>query len=63
MPYLDTSFVAPLILEEVSSAEIEDFLTKLPAGELCISHWTRGEFASLIAREVRMGGLPESDAL
>jgi len=28
-----------------------------------VSHWTRVEFASLIAREVRMGGLAESDAL
>ena len=63
MLYFDTSFVAPLILEEASSSKIEAFLTKQPAGELCISHWTRVEFASLIAREVRMGGLPESGAL
>ncbi|WP_297451905.1 type II toxin-antitoxin system VapC family toxin [Ferrovum sp.] len=63
MLYFDTSFVAPLILEEVVSEKIEAFLTKLPAGDLCISHWTRVEFSSLIAREVRMGGLPESDAL
>jgi len=63
MLYFDTSFVTPLILEEASSTKIEAFLTKQPAGELCISHWTRVEFASLIAREVRMGGLPEADAL
>jgi len=38
-------------------------VAKLPAGELCISHWTRTEFASLLAREVRMGGLTEDSAL
>ena len=61
--YLDTSFVAPLILEEATSEKIEAFLTKLPAGSLYVSHWTRVEFASFIAREVRMGGLLEADAL
>jgi predicted nucleic acid-binding protein len=63
MLYFDTSFLAPLILEESTSARIEAFFAKLAAGELYISHWTRVEFASLIAREVRMGGLAEADAL
>ena len=63
MLYFDTSFLAPLILEEATSSRIEAFVAKLPAGELYLSHWTRVEFASLIAREVRMGGLAESDAL
>lgn len=63
MLYFDTSFLAPLILEETTSAKIESFFAKLPVGELYVSHWTRVEFASLIAREVRMGGLAESDAL
>jgi len=63
MLYFDTSFLAPLILEEATSTKIEAFFTKLPVGELYVSHWTRVEFASLIAREVRMGGLAESDAL
>lgn len=63
MLYFDTSFLAPLILEEATSARIEAFFAKLPAGALYVSHWTRVEFASLIAREVRMGGLAESDAL
>jgi len=63
MLYFDTSFLAPLILEETTSAKIEAFFAKLPVGELYVSHWTRVEFASLIAREVRMGGLAESDAL
>lgn len=63
MLYFDTSFLAPLILEEATSTKIEAFFAKLPLGELYVSHWTRVEFASLIAREVRMGGLAESDAL
>ncbi|MDO9466775.1 MAG: type II toxin-antitoxin system VapC family toxin [Thiobacillus sp.] len=62
MLYFDTSFLAPLILEESTSTKIEAFFAKLPAGELYVSHWTRVEFASLIAREVRMGGLAEADA-
>ena len=57
MLYFDTSFLAPLILHETTSADVEKFVTGLPAGELAISHWTRIEFSSLLAREVRMGGL------
>lgn len=63
MLYFDTSFLAPLILEEATSAKIEAFFAKLPVGELYVSHWTRVEFSSLIAREVRIGGLAEADAL
>jgi predicted nucleic acid-binding protein len=63
MLYFDTSFLAPLILEESTSTKIEAFFAKLPSGEFYVSHWTRVEFASLIAREVRMGGLAEPDAL
>ncbi len=63
MLYFDTSFLAPLILEEPTSAGIESFIAKLPAGQLYISHWTRVEFSSLISREVRMGGFSEKHAL
>lgn len=55
--YFDTSFLAPLILQESTSARIEKFITRLPPGELAISHWARVEFSSLLAREVHMGGL------
>ena len=57
MLYFDTSFLAPLILQESTSAKVEKFMAGLPAGDLAISHWTRVEFSSLLAREVRMGGL------
>ena len=63
MLYFDTSFLAPLILREPTSGKVETFLTRQPAGELAISHWTRVEFSSLIAREVRMGGLDRQAAL
>lgn len=63
MYYLDTSFLAPLILEEATSSRIEAYVNGLPSGELCVSHWTRVEFASLLAREVRTGGLAAQHAL
>jgi uncharacterized protein len=55
--YFDTSFLAPLILPEATSDKIAAFVRRLPAEEFAISHWTRVEFSSLIAREVRMDGL------
>ena len=55
--YFDTSFLAPLILHESTSTKVEQFVAGLPVGELAVSHWTRVEFSSLLAREVRMGGL------
>jgi hypothetical protein len=57
MLYFDTSFLAPLILEESTSAAVERFLAGLTENSLAVSHWTRVEFSSLLAREVRMGGL------
>jgi predicted nucleic acid-binding protein len=62
MVYFDTSFLAPLLLEEATSDAVERFIASLPAGTLAISHWTRVEFASLLAREVRMGGLDRGAA-
>jgi uncharacterized protein len=55
--YCDTSFLVPLILPEATSDKIAAFVRRLPAEELTVSHWTRVEFSSLIAREVRIGGL------
>ena len=57
MLYFDTSFLAPLIIPEATSGKVAAFVRKLPAVEFTVSHWTRVEFSSLIAREVRMGGL------
>lgn len=57
MFYFDTSFLPPLVLEEKSSRKIEAYVTTLPAGDLYLSHWTRLEFSSLVAREVLEGKL------
>lgn len=62
MYYFDTSFIAPLLLEEPASGKVEAYVRKLPPGELYVSHWTRVEFASLLAREVQTGGLEETAA-
>ena len=57
MLYFDTSFLAPLIMPEATSDRIAAFVRSLPAEEFTVSQWTRVEFSSLIAREVRIGGL------
>ena len=54
MLYFDTSFHAPLVLPESTSDKIAAFVRRLPVEELTVSHWTRVEFSSLIARDVRM---------
>ena len=62
MRYFDTSFLVPLVLPEATSEPITGFFEGLPADALAVSHWTRVEFASLLAREVRMGGLEAAAA-
>jgi len=62
MLYFDTSFLVPLILPEATSDRIVEFLRGLTSDQFTVSHWTRVEFSSLIAREVRMGGLNTSAA-
>lgn len=57
MLYFDTSFLAPLILEEASSGKIVAFLRNARSEDLAVSHWTLVEFSSAIARHVRMGEL------
>ncbi|MBI5816270.1 MAG: type II toxin-antitoxin system VapC family toxin [Nitrospinae bacterium] len=62
MLYFDTSFVAPLLMQEETSVKVERFFARLKAGELAVSQWTLVEFSSLLAREVRMGGLESGAA-
>lgn len=62
MLYFDTSFLVPLILPEATSDTIAAFIQELPGDQFTVSHWTRVEFSSLIAREVRMGGLDAGSA-
>jgi hypothetical protein len=58
--YLDTSFVAPLLLEEATSDAVDRYVVRATAGSLCVSQWVRVEFASVVSREVRMKIMNES---
>jgi predicted nucleic acid-binding protein len=62
MVYLDTSFVAPLVIAENSSGAVEAFVLKVKPGELTTSMWTQVELSSLVSRKVRMGELSDSQA-
>ena len=62
MVYLDTSFVAPLVIAENSSDAVEAFVLKVKPGELTTSMWTQVELYSLVSRKVRMGELSDSQA-
>lgn len=62
MRYFDTSFLVPLVLPEATSHPIAAFFGDLPAEDLAVSDWTRVEFASMLAREVRMGNLDAASA-
>ncbi len=57
MLYFDTSFLAPLILPGATSEKLAVFVAALSGDELTVRNWTMVEFSSLLAREVRMGGL------
>ena len=62
MRYFDTSFLVPLVLPEATSEPVARFFEDLPGEDPAVSHWTRVEFASLLAREVRMSGLDAAAA-
>jgi predicted nucleic acid-binding protein len=62
MIYLDTSLIAPLVIEESSSDAVEALVIKARAGEFATSTWTQVELASLVARKLRMGDISASDA-
>jgi hypothetical protein len=59
--YLDTSFVAPLVMPEESSDAVEAFLRD-GDDELATSQWTRVELARLVSRRMRMGEFNEAQA-
>lgn len=62
MVYLDTSFLIPYYLEEATSQAVDSILQKASSAGLAISPWVTVEFASALARRVRMGALPASIA-
>jgi predicted nucleic acid-binding protein len=61
--YFDTSFLTPLLLMEATTIKVGRFLERNRPSGLSISHWTRVEVSSLLAREVRMGGIDREMAL
>jgi predicted nucleic acid-binding protein len=61
--YFDTSFLVPLFLPEATSEKVERFLRRKRTAPLATSHWTLVEFASTLAREVRMGSLTHKAAI
>lgn len=63
MLYFDTSILAPLLLQEAVSEKVERFFARHKPGDMAVSRWTLVEFSSLLAREVRMGGMEETMAL
>jgi uncharacterized protein len=62
MIYLDTCFIAPLVIAEDSSNTVETQVMKVKPGELATGMWTQVELASLIARKLRMGELSAAEA-
>lgn len=62
MNYFDTSYLVPLIVEEVHSAEVTGFLSTLDRQTLATSHWTLVEFESVLARGVRVGRFSSAEA-
>ena len=63
MRYFDTSFRVPLVLPEAASEPIASFFENLAGETLSLSDWTRLEFASLLSRAVRKGGLGRASEL
>ena len=53
MIYLDTSFLVPFYLNEATSEAVETFLLTA-AEKFVVSRWAKVEFASTLARNVRM---------
>jgi uncharacterized protein len=62
MLYFDTSILVPLFIHERSTADVRQILGRLPADRLTTSDWTRVEFSSALARDVRTGLLNSRQA-
>lgn len=54
MIYFDTSFLIPLVITENASSKVHIEMQKVPIAKCTTSQWTRVEFASALARRVRM---------
>lgn len=63
MLYFDTSFLIPLVIEEPTSTQINQFMQSRADDALGASHWTRVEISSALGRAVRMRALDRDAAL
>jgi predicted nucleic acid-binding protein len=63
MLYFDTSFLIPLVIEEPTSASINQFMQSRVEDAFGASHWTRAEVTSALGRAVRMRLLDTNSAL
>jgi predicted nucleic acid-binding protein len=57
MLYFDNSFLVPLFLVEATSDKVAELVADSLHHECAVSDWTRVEFASMLAREVRLKAL------
>lgn len=62
MIYLDTSFIAPLVIAENDSDAVEALVMNMKPGALATGMWTQIELASLTSRKLRMGELSAAEA-
>ena len=62
MIYFDTSALVPMFFKEATSTAIESLIRGLPHHIATLDDWTRVEFSSFLAKEVRMGGLSSTEA-
>lgn len=62
MFYLDTSFIGSLFVPEPGSQAAETWLREREDGAFYVSDWQSVEFASSLARRVRMRSLPPDHA-
>ena len=63
MLYFDTSFLTPLFKLEQSSPDVRRFTMGLTPRMLAISEWTWVEFASVLAKDVRIGRMTPVQAV
>jgi predicted nucleic acid-binding protein len=63
MIYFDTSFLVPVFVHEVTSREVVALMQGLDSAQFVVSQWVQVEFASMVARSVRMGKLEARVAL
>lgn len=55
MIYVDTSAVVAVLAREPLADTLQDWISRQPAGTLCVSAWVSAEFSSALAIKMRRG--------